>query len=204
MSGITYEGFLYICYGAAAISALLLITAVILFFALKIPGVIGDLTGATARKAIAQIRDQNEAGGPKAYHPSPVNQERGKITDKIGGSGGVIRNPSQKLAGYGTSKLNTAHLQQQAAADQTTLLDQNQTMVLDQSQTSVLDQGQTMVLDQNQAMVSDAGQTAVLDQTQMPAQALWTAPVQAVDYQPVQIFSVDYEITFIHTNEQIR
>ena len=200
MNGMTYEVFLYICYGAAALSAVFLILAIVLFFTMKIPSVVGDLTGSTARKAIAQIRSQSEAGGEKNYHPSRVNQERGQITDKISRSGNLLRNPSNKLPTHGTSKLNTGHLRAQAAADQVAA-DPGQTALLDQNQTTMLDQGQTTMLDSGQTAVLDSGQTTMLDQTAMPVQA---APVPvAPAYQPAPVFRVDYEITYIHTNEQI-
>lgn len=181
---LTYEAFTYICYGAAALSVIMLGVSVLLFFVLKIPNVIGDLSGANARKAIAQIRNQNEATGEKKYQPSAVNRERGKITDRITNSGRLIRNRTSNLAGHGTTKLNTAELTEMALADQP--LPVPEAYVPDQ--TTLLDHGmaETMVLSQA------VPETTVLNQSQ-PAQM---APTQSE-------FSVDFEITFIHTNEQI-
>ena len=45
----------------------------------KIPKVISDLSGATARKTIKNIREQNEASGDKAYKVSAFNEARGKV-----------------------------------------------------------------------------------------------------------------------------
>ena len=65
----------------AYIAALvLLVLAVVLFFLLDIPKLYGDVSGRTARKAIEAIRQQNEATDNKAYKPSAVNAERGKLT----------------------------------------------------------------------------------------------------------------------------
>ena len=40
-----------------------LVSTVLLFFILKIPRLIEDMTGVTARRAIEDIRRQNEGGG---------------------------------------------------------------------------------------------------------------------------------------------
>lgn len=60
-----------------------LLVAVVLFIKFKIPSVIGDLSGRTARKSIAQVREYNEKSGKKAHSSSPVNQNRGKVTDAM-------------------------------------------------------------------------------------------------------------------------
>ena len=70
----TYEIYRYIFYGGLILSGLMLAVTVVLFFVLRIPNVIGDLTGANARKAIESIRNQNEQPGAKRHKPSTVNQ----------------------------------------------------------------------------------------------------------------------------------
>ena len=45
-------------YGGLALAVIFAITAIILFFALKIPKAIGDVTGSTARKKIDEIREK--------------------------------------------------------------------------------------------------------------------------------------------------
>ena len=55
----TYEMYRMIFQIAGGLSIGLLVVSVILFFVLKIPRVIGDLSGRTARKAIEDIRKQN-------------------------------------------------------------------------------------------------------------------------------------------------
>ena len=72
---------------AYVLAGIFLLAAIAIFFLLDIRSVIGDVTGATARKAIRDIRAQNEASGNKAYKPSPVNAARGKLTAKISPSG---------------------------------------------------------------------------------------------------------------------
>ena len=45
-------------YGGLALAVIFAVTAIILFFALKIPKAIGDVTGSTARKKIEEIREK--------------------------------------------------------------------------------------------------------------------------------------------------
>lgn len=163
----SYEIYRYIFYGGAILAGVMLVATVILFFVYKIPTVIGDLTGANARKAIENIRNQNESSGDKLYKTSQVNRERGKLTDKISPSGSLMREPSGVLGGgaMATEKISTQELPPEA----------NETTVLD----AVTDE--TTVLS-----TESGGETTVLSQ----------------DEQPV-VFQIEYEITFIHTDEVI-
>ena len=45
-------------YGGLALAVIFAVTAIVLFFTLKIPKAIGDVTGSTARKKIEEIREQ--------------------------------------------------------------------------------------------------------------------------------------------------
>lgn len=159
----SYEIYRYIFYGGAILAGVMLVATVILFFLYKIPTVIGDLTGANARKAIENIRNQNESSGDKLYKTSQVNRERGKLTDKISPSGSLLKDPSGQFAGaMATEKIST----QKLPPEETTVLDvANETTVL----------GNT-----------GAGETTVLTVEDAPA-----------------IFQIEYEITFIHTDEVI-
>lgn len=197
----TYELYRYIFYGAMALSALMLVISVVLFIKLRIPNVIGDLTGSNARKAIENIRSQNEGSGGKAYKPSAVNQARGKVTDKISRSGNLIRNPSTRIGGHETAKISTMKLSPvdrpaeettvlAGAASETTVLQPvmagNETTVLQPAMTAE----DTMVLQPEMY----AGETTVLN-----------AQPPAVPAMPVSepVFSIDLEITFVHTYEVI-
>lgn len=55
----TYEDYRIIFVFFAILSALLLLVAIGLFIYLKIPAIIGDLTGLTAKRAIAKSKKQN-------------------------------------------------------------------------------------------------------------------------------------------------
>ena len=172
----TYDIYRYIFFGGAGLAGLSLIIAVILFFVLKIPSVIGDLTGSTARKAIENIRNQNESSGDKTYKSSAVNRERGKLTDKITPTGTLIKNPTDLMGGaMATTKIGTQQLAAEAQqAYETSLLEENGS-----NETTVLN-------------TSGAGETTVLEQTAVEQGAGNT-----------NIFVIEYEITFIHTDEVI-
>lgn len=55
----SYDMYRYIFIGGLALSAVMLITTVILFFLLNIKAAVGDITGSSKRKAIENIRNKN-------------------------------------------------------------------------------------------------------------------------------------------------
>ena len=88
----TYEVYRYVFLGGAIAAGIMLAVSILLFFVLHIPKVLNDLTGRSARKAIDNIRKQNESTGNKSYQSSSVNLNRGKLTDKISDSGTLQSN----------------------------------------------------------------------------------------------------------------
>lgn len=198
----TYETYRLIFLGAAALSLLMLIISVVLFFVLKIPKVIGDLTGTTARKAINEIRKQNERTGDKTFRSSPVNRERVKLTDKISKSGRLQKRAELPFGvGIVTEKLVD---QTQTGSSETTVL-ANETTVLT-NETTVLANETTVLANETTVL---AQETSVLA-GQMPVAY---AAVPAAVYEPAQDwtedaadpnFRVEFEITFLHTNEMIQ
>lgn len=184
----TYEMYRMIYLVALIAGCIMAVTAIVLFFTLQIPRVIGDLTGRTARRAIEDIRKQNEQSGEKTFAPSHVNKQRGKLTDKITHSGRIVKREesplgvrvvTERLAGQQAAQSNPAAAQ--AGGNETTLL------YPEAGETAVLDPvGETSVLDA-------AGDTTVLYQ---PA----AAPVANAS----QEFVIEYEITFVHGDEEIR
>ena len=182
----TYEIYRYIFIGGAILSAIMFVVSVLVFIFLKIPTVIGDLTGANARKAIENIRNQNENTGNKTYKTSMVNQERGKITDKISPSGNLIKNPSHGLHGaMATEKIGPQHHAAMQAANETTLLNTGLGVA---SETTVLTSELTAAANETTVLSGGghANETTVL-----------SAPSAA------NVFVIEYEITYIHTNEVI-
>ena len=149
----TYETYRIIFIAGAVACGVMLAVSVLLFFLLKVPHLIGDLSGSTARKAIRGIREKNAATGDKVFRSSPVNAARGRLTDRMTPSGRIIqRSPTPYGPGAVTSKL----LQEQAA-DATTLLAENQ--------------------------MPQEGETTLLSEP--PA------------------IAVEFDITFVHTQERI-
>lgn len=128
------------------VAAVLFLVTIALFFLLNIPKVFGDITGANARKAIENIRQQNEISGDKAYKPSYVNAARGKVTDKISPSGKINSQASSLGVAVETEKLSTAQLVREA--QETTVLggQDNETTVLNSEDTV----GETTVLMQDE------------------------------------------------------
>ena len=162
----TYEVYRCIFLGALIACGIMAAISAILFFTFKIPRVIGDLTGRTARKAIEDIRDRNERSGDKTYKSSAVNLQRGKLTDKITQSGKLIRRAE--------SPFGTGVITEQLAGQQNTSYS-NETTVLDSApETTVL--------------YPESGETTVL---------------ASFETSQGHGFVIEYEITFIHTNEVI-
>ena len=71
-------------YGGLVLAILLLIAAVVLFIVLKIPKVIGELTGSTAKKAMKEMQDGTAKPGSiaKKEQEKYYNMGSGKITAK--------------------------------------------------------------------------------------------------------------------------
>ena len=226
----TYEIYRYIFLGGAILAGIMLAVSVIVFFVLNIPTVIGDLSGANARRAIENIRNQNESTGDKAFHTGRFNRERGKLTDKMSLSGRVIQNPSNSLNGaIGTEKLSTKSLDPEAPVKETTVLSEelavgNETTVLSEelaveNETTVLSEelavgNETTVLSEELAVGNETtvlseelmfgNETTVLseelmvgNETTVLAGTTLTTPILSGE------FVVEYEITYIHTDEVI-
>ncbi len=171
----SYEIYRYIFIGGLIACCLFFVIAVILFFSLQIPKVVSDLTGRTAKKAIENIRSQNEQSGNKTYQSSSVNLKRGKLTDKISKSGRLMPRAATPFGtGVITEKISTMELVQPAG------------------ETDVLNPAEDAA-----AQNSSAGETDVL------APAAGETELLAPTEQPVQAFALEYEITFLHTSEVI-
>ena len=177
----TYEMYRYVFLGGAIAAGVMLAVSILLFFVLQIPKVIGDLSGRTARRAIDNIRRQNEESGDKAYKSSAVNIQRGKVTDKITKSGRLQKQSDTPFGtGMATEKISTQRLTVDEPASETTVLSgDNETTVLTvENETTVLCDGY--------------GETTLLYE-----------PVVENYSGGVNQFTVEFEITYIHTDEVI-
>lgn len=77
----TYEQYRQLFMVAAILGVILFLISLILFFVFKIPDVIGDLSGATAKRAINSIREKNEHNSEKLLKMNMANGEKGKLTE---------------------------------------------------------------------------------------------------------------------------
>lgn len=128
----TYEQYRQLFMISAVLGVILLIISLILFFVLKIPNVIGDLSGATAKRAINSIKEKNEHSSGNLQKRIGVHGENGILTEA------------------------------------------NKTQMLKETETTLL--------------MEKADETTCLTQEDELSQ---------------DIFSIQYDITFIHTNELI-
>lgn len=147
----TIELLQYISIGAYVASGIFFVAAVIIFFVLRIPDVIGDLSGRTARRAIEDIRNRNESTGEKAYKSSAANINRGKLTQKIstmkldtaGGATTVLENEADNETTVLKSEVNseTTVLKSEVNSETTVLGTQtdNETTVLSGSRVPAVD-----------------------------------------------------------------
>lgn len=195
-----YEIYTYIFYGGAILAGVMLALAAFLFFFLDIRAVIGDLTGRTARKAIQDIKDQNENHGKTGYvKKKKVNMSNtgNLVVDPITGkpvkpgtenaAPAPAPAPAPVAAGGETEVLTNAQpaysgetevLTYDSGATQPLAANAGETSVLSENvgETSVLsaNMGETSVLAETRAAYS--GETEVLS-PQMAAPAPTPAPV---------------------------
>lgn len=85
------------------LSGALFVISICLFFAFNIPGIIGNLTGITAKKAIADIKAKNENADKERTNYSHLLKS--KRTEKISGSGSLGRVSESGKSGKSTRKL---------------------------------------------------------------------------------------------------
>ncbi|MBQ2803796.1 MAG: hypothetical protein IJF07_07850 [Lachnospiraceae bacterium] len=188
-------------------SGIFLIVSVILFFVLKIPAIIGNLSGSTARKAIEDIRQQTQADTGKGYKINSTKLSNMHNTVKISTSKLVGGGNETTVLGQGNETTllgqsgNETTLLSQPRGNETTLLAQsggNETTMLNmqnENQTTLLSQpdgGQTTVLPR-----STSGQTAMLS-----PQQVFNDVIMSVASNPVP-FSVDVDIYFYESMEAL-
>ncbi len=208
----TYDTYRLIFYASIALAVFCLLLAIALFFLLNIPAVIGDLSGSTERKAIANIRNRNESGGNgfgagilemgNSSNLSGKVRDLSKVRGNTDGMGFVVN----------TAKFDTNMLASEAKASyETTVLSQqsNETTVLSQqsNETTVLGNGgasqETTVLSpfDNPAVASGNYYSTGFGETAVLEQALMQPPASAPE--TFSQFVIEYEITFVHTDEVI-
>lgn len=150
-----------------SLAGILLITTVLMFIKMRIPSVIGDLTGKTVAREIKAMREFNESKGDRRFRPSKVNLERGTLTEKVPES---TFTPKPKVP-VANDKINiknisvtpstpsnsgTVGLREMAASSS------NATEILSDNATEILDVNATEVLSDNQQDLTGSQPTEIL------------------------------------------
>lgn len=159
------------------LSGVAFVLAILFFILFRIPSVIGDLSGRTARKSIAKMRLANEKTGVKSYKESKTNVERGKLTGTMPDSG----------------KLNKKNSAPANGQPETGLLADNKAEGLESEATGVLDEETGMLESETTGLLVDENATAPLD---TPVQK----PVVRSGGKKIVMLE---EVMFIHTEEVI-
>ena len=183
-----------ISYVLAAIS---FVIAVFFWFGFKIPSVIGDLSGRTARKSIARRRANNEKAGGRGYQPSATNVNRGRLTDTM--------QHSRKLAAE-TDKMPKSAAAQKDAGKKAT-----GKKILGKKNPADSAMPETGVLTENRAEACDEQQTTMLggtDTTGLLIDENATAPLHtehapAVKRTGGKKMKILDDVMLIHTDEVI-
>lgn len=153
-----------------------LVVALFLWFFFKIPGVIGDLSGRTARKSIEKMRQANASTGNKSYRSSAANVARGKLTDTIPGSAASPKQAPQ------APKPTPAPVQN--GQPETSLLSDNQAgPVISEETTALTGCEETDILTENNVLIKSS---------QMPVRRTGGKQLTMIN-----------SVMLIHTNEVI-
>lgn len=72
------------------------VIGIITFIVFKIPSVIGDLSGRSARKSIEQMREANEKGSEKSHRPRSRSADRGTVAKQMEKSKKLSENTAPK------------------------------------------------------------------------------------------------------------
>ncbi len=128
-------------YGGLVLAILLLIATVVLFIVLKIPKVIGELTGSTAKKAMKEMKDGTEKPGSIARKEQEkyYNMGSGKITAKEA----VSSKEERKARGNDSTELLDKNKKKEKKFEETDILRPgvNDYNALDNEATDVLGSG---------------------------------------------------------------
>lgn len=153
-------------YGGLVLAILLLITSVILFVVLKIPRVIGELSGRTARKGIEELKGgtKETSAVSKKEQAKYYNQNSGKIKIREAVSTGAQKKNNDTAALPGNKK-DLPGSRKGAETDKTTeVLERNNADIGDEVTDLLRDEEATNVLQDEEAtdVLQDEEATDVL------------------------------------------
>lgn len=165
------------------VAAISFVLAIFFWFYFKIPSVIGDLSGRTAKKSIARMRASNERAGGQGYKPSAANASRGKLTDTMQHSKKLVGDSQKKPAAGPKSKTVADDLM-----PETGLLATNKAAAVVGDQTELLDGSESTGL-----LVDEDATAPLHDEPKAPVKRTGGKKLTMLD-----------EVILIHTDEVIQ
>lgn len=188
----TYELCRGLYFACLIIAGVLFCLAVFLFFRMNVVKMVGDLTGRNAKKAIEDIRRKNEEMNQEQRGDKGWNHTYSqKLTEKISKSGKLLGGGDGMRAYTHTQKIKTQNF---PGSNDTVVLQEasnaGETVVLQEMQTA----GETVVL-------AEVAVTQTLHEGMLPNRA--EEKKESVVDDGSYLFEIEYEIEFIHTDEEI-
>ena len=181
---------------AYILAGVMLAVSVALYFLMDIRRAVGDISGSTARKAIENIRRQNEAGGAKTYKANKRNAALNITTDKIPQSAKRENWMQQSSEFIGTQKLDVTELEPQSA--ETTILNESSEADMPEPQSS-----ETTILSPQ-----ELGNFADVNESRMKTEEENGNSFAANHAQNIpgkkNVFTVDVEMVFMGSDEIIQ
>lgn len=200
----TYELCRGLYFACLIIAGVLFCLAIFLFFRMNVVKMVGDLTGRNAKKAIEDIRRKNEEMNQEQRGDKGWNHTYSqKLTEKISKSGKLLGGGDGMRAYTHTQKIKT---QSFPGSNDTVVLQEasnaGETVVLQEMQTA----GETVVLNEMQntgetVVLAEVAVTQTLHEGMLPNRA--EEKKESVVDDGSYLFEIEYEIEFIHTDEEI-
>ena len=200
----SYDIYRLIFIGAAIACGVMFLVSVILFIVFKIPNIIGNLTGHSAKKAIEDIKkQQNESyvinGEANESH---LNGKK-KITEKIS-TARLDRAEETTVLGNGNSRVDETTIlgNGNSRVDETTILGNGNSRV---DETTILGDGNSNVEETIMLGYNGTEETTLLGNGRVDETAVLGNGITEFSTVPGNaMFIVTEEIRFIHTEEWIQ
>lgn len=167
-----YEIYRTLFVVAAILCVVFLLLSILLFFVLDIRNAVGHITGSHAKKQIQKIKAESEMGN----------------TERTGSSSGQVQNLAE---GRITDKISTERLSG-GPQEETTVLSESQGM----NETTVLSEAQGM----NETTVLNTA-PIMNESPAMNETTVLSGNVFSGNTTGGNVFQIECDITFIHTNE---
>ena len=200
----SYDIYRLIFIGAAIACGVMFLVSVILFIVFKIPNIIGNLTGHSAKKAIEDIKkQQNESyvinGEANESH---LNGKK-KITEKIS-TARLDRAEETTVLGNGNSRVEETTIlgDGNSRVEETTILGNGNSRV---NETTILEDGNSNVEETIMLGYNGTEETTLLGNGRVDETAVLGNGITEFSTVPGNaMFIVTEEIRFIHTDEWIQ